>query len=158
VKLSPTTPDIAAYVSGSTPGTGAAVHFDVNGYFKSDAPLKYYPITPCRAVSSVLLTTDTVSTYKIQGNCGVPVGAKAAQVRVQVAVPTSAGDLTVYPSNLPLSGVAVSTLKFDANEQGLSMGTVVPLSTLTNDLAVSPGEMTAGGTVVVSIDVFGYFK
>jgi hypothetical protein len=158
VKLSPTTPDIAAYISGSTPGTGAGVHFDVNGYFKSNAPLKYYPITPCRPVSSVLLTTDTVSTFKIQGNCGVPVGAKAALVRLVVAAPTSAGDLTVYPSNLPLSGVSVSTLKFDANEPGLSMGTIVPLSTLTNDIAASPGQMTAGGTVYLSIDVFGYFQ
>lgn len=158
VKLSPTTPDIAAYISGSTPGTTAGFHLDVNGYFKSDAPLKYHPITPCRPVSSVLLTTDTVSTFQIQGNCGVPVGTKAALVRLVVSGPTSAGDLTVYPSNLPLSGVAVSTVKFDANEPGLSMGTIVPLSTLTNDLAASAGEMTAGGTVVLSIDVFGYFR
>jgi len=158
VKLSPTSPDIAAYVSGSTPGTTADVHFDVNGYFKSDAPLKYHPITPCRPVSGVLLTTDTVSTFQIQGSCGIPVGAKAALVRLVVSGPTSAGDLTVYPSNLPLSGVAVSTVKFDANEPGLSMGTIVPLSTLTNDLAASPGQMTAGGTVFLSIDVFGYFQ
>ena len=99
-----------------------------------------------------------MSTFQIQGSCGVPVGAKAAFVRLQVARPTSSGDLTVYPSNLPLSGVAISTVKFDANEPELSMGTIVPLSTLANDLAASPGEMTAGGTVALSIDVFGYFQ
>src|SRR5215213_7820385 len=59
------------------------------------------PIAPCRAVGGALLTTDTVSTFQIQGSCGVPVGAKAAFVRLQVARPTSSGDLTVYPSNLP---------------------------------------------------------
>ncbi len=99
-----------------------------------------------------------MSTFQIQGNCGVPVGAKAALLRLVVAAPTSSGDLTVYPSNLTLSAVAVSAVKFDANEPGLSMGTIVPLSTLANDLAASPGQMTAGGTVVVSIDIFGYFQ
>ena len=158
VKLSPTTPDFSAYF-GSTAGATAQVHFDVNGYFKSDAPLKYHPLTtPCRSVNAALLTTDTVRTFQIQGNCGVPVGAKAALVRLQVANPTSSGDITVYPSNLPLSAVAVSTVKFDANEPSLSMGTIVQLSTLADDLAISPGEMTAGGTVVLSVDVFGYFQ
>lgn len=97
-------------------------------------------------------------TFQIQGNCGVPVGAKAVLVRLQIANPTSAGDLTVYPSDLPLSGVAVSTVTFDANELELSMNTIVPLSTLADDLAASPGEMTTGGTVALSIDVFGCFE
>jgi serine protease len=156
VNLSPSTPDFAAVFSGTA---GASVHayFDVNGYFKSDAPLKYHPIIPCRSVSAIL-ATGTVSTFQIQGNCGIPVGAKAALVRLVISGPTSSGDLTVYPSNLPLSGVAVSTVKFDANEPGLSMGTIVPLSTLADDLAASPGQMTAGGTVGLSIDVFGYFQ
>jgi hypothetical protein len=138
-------------------------YFDVNGYFKSDAPLKYHPITPCRpvdtsdpALGGPVLVTDTVRTFQIQGSCGVPVGAKAVLVRLVVSSPTSAGDLTVYPSNLSLP--AISTVKFDANEPGLSMGTIVPLSTLANDLAVSPGQMTAGGTVSLAIDVFGYFQ
>jgi hypothetical protein len=103
-----------------------------------------------------VLATDTVRTFQVQGNCGVPVGAKAAVVRLVVSLPTSEGDLTVYPSNLSLP--AISTVKFDANEPGLSMGTIVPLSTLSNDLAVSPGQMTTGGTVGLAIDVFGYFQ
>jgi hypothetical protein len=155
VSLSPSTPDLAAYFGGAA-GTSVHAYFDVNGYFKSDAPLKYHPITPCRPIDSEILTTDTVRTFQIQGNCGVPVGAKAALVRLVVASPTSAGDLSVYPSNLSLP--TISTVKFDANEPGLSMGTIVPLSTLANDLAISPGQMTAGGTVVVSTDVFGYFQ
>lgn len=157
VTLSSTTPDFSVYF-GSSAGATVYPHFDVNGYFKSDAPLKYYPIHQCRSVSGALLTTDTVRTFQIQGNCGVPVGAKAALVRLQVANPTSAGDLTVYPSDLPLSGVAVSTVTFDANEPELSMNTIVPLSTLADDLAASPGEMATGGTVALSIDVFGYFQ
>ena len=95
-------------------------------------------------------------TLQIQGNCGVPVGAKAVVVRLVVSGPTSGGDLSVYPSNLSLP--LVSTVKFDAGEPGLSMGTIVPLSTLSEDLAVTAGQMTAGGTVGVAIDVFGYFQ
>jgi hypothetical protein len=158
VKLAPATPDFSVYF-GATAGATVSVHFDVNGYFKSDAPLKYYPLMmPCRPVSSQLLTADTVRTFQIQGNCGVPAGAKAALVRLVVANPTSSGDVIVYPSDLPLSAVAVSAIKFDANEPGLSMNTIVPLSTLAADLAASPSDMTAGGTVVLSIDVFGYFQ
>jgi hypothetical protein len=138
-------------------GTSVHAFFDVNGYFKSGAPLHYQTLVPCRSVDSAVLATGTVSTFQIQGNCGVPVGAKAALLRLVVAAPTSSGALTVYPSNLPLSSVAVSTVKFDANEPGLSLGTIVPLSTLADDLAASPGQMTAGGTLVLSIEVFGYF-
>ncbi len=157
LRLSSTTPDLAAYFGGAA-GTNVHAYFDVNGYFKSGAPLKYYPLIPCRPVDGAVLTTGTVSTFQIRGNCGVPVWAKAALLRLVVAAPTSSGNLTVYPSNLPLSGVAVSTVKFDANEPGLSMTTIVPLSTLADDLAASPGQMTAGGTVVLSIEVFGYFQ
>lgn len=163
VGLSPTTPDFSAQFSSATPGASVHAYFDVNGYFKSDAPLKYHPIVPCRAVDTAslptggpALVTDTVRTFQIQGNCGVPVGAKAAVVRLVISLPNSAGDLSVYPSNLALP--SISTVKFDANEPGLSMGTIVPLSTLSDDLAVSPGQMTAGGTVGLAIDVFGYFQ
>lgn len=162
VSLSPSTPDFAAMFTGTA---GASVHayFDVNGYFKSDAPLKYHPITPCRSVDTgdpamggSPLVTGTVRTFQIQGNCGIPVGAKAALLRLVIGSPTSSGDLSVFPSNV--SQPAVSTVKFDANEPGLSMGTIVPLATLIDDLAVTPGQMTAGGTVGLAIDVFGYFK
>jgi hypothetical protein len=163
VNLSPTTPDFAAQFLSTTPGASVHAYFDVNGYFKSDAPLKYHPISPCRAVDTSspstggpALVTDTVRTFQIQGNCGVPFGAQAALLRLVVSSPTSGGDLSVYPSNLSLP--TISTVKFDANEPGLSMGTIVPLSTLSDDLAVSAGQMTAGGTVGLAIDVFGYFQ
>jgi PKD repeat protein len=163
VNLSPTTPDLAAQFTSATSGASVHAYFDVYGYFKSDAPLKYHPITPCRAVDTStpatggpVLVTDTVRTFQIQGNCGVPVGAKAALVRLVISSPTSGGDLTAYASNLSLP--SISTAKFDANEPGLSMGTIVPLSTLADDLAVSAGQMTAGGTVGLAIDVFGYFQ
>ncbi len=38
------------------------------------------------------------------------------------------------------------------------MGTVVPLSTLWDEIAVTAGQMTSGGTATLAIDVFGYFQ
>ena len=115
------------------------------------------PTWPChQTFDSTVLTNGTASTFQIQGNCGVPVGAKAALLRLVVSLPNSSGDLTVYPSNQSLP--SVSTVKFDANEPGLSVGVVIPLSTLSNDLSVIPGQMTTRGTVGLSIDVFGYFQ
>ena len=162
VNLSPTAPDFAVYFGA---GAGASVNatFDVNGYFKSDAPLMYHPVAPCRAVDTTdpamggpALVTEVVRTFQIQGNCGVPVGAKAVALRLKVSVPTSVGVMSVYPSDVSLP--PNSTIQFDANEPELSMGTIVALSTLANDLAVSPNKMTAGGTVHLLIDVFGYFQ
>jgi hypothetical protein len=162
VNLSSTTPDFAVYF-GASAGASVNATFDVNGYFKLDAPLKYHPVAPCRAVDTTdaalggpALVTDVVRTFQIQGSCGVPVGAKAVVARLKVSVPTSTGVMSVYPSNVSLP--PYSTIQFDANEPELSMGVIVPLSTLVNDLAVSPNKMTAGGTVHLLIDVFGYFQ
>lgn len=162
VNLAPSTPDFAAVFSGAA-GASVSAHFDVDGYFKSDAPLKYHPIAPCRPfdtgdpqMGGPVLVTDTPRTLQIQGNCGVPVGAKAVALRLVISSPTAAGNLSVYPSNLSLP--AISTMKFDAGEPGLSLGAIVPLSTLANDLTVTAGQMPAGGTVGLTIDVFGYFQ
>ncbi len=126
VNLAPTTPDFAVNF-GSTAGASVNATFDVNGYFKSDAPLKYHPIAPCRVVDTTdpamgapALATDVVRTFQVQGNCGVPVGAKAAFFRLKVSVPTSVGVLSVYPSDIPLP--PYSTVQFDANEPELLHG------------------------------------
>ncbi len=162
LNLASSTPD-AAIVFGGTTGTSVDATVDVNGYFKSTAPLKYHPITPCRALDTTdannggpALVADAVRNFQIQGNCGVPVGAKAVAVRLKIANPTSTGVMSVYPSNVALP--PNSTIQFDSGEPALSMGTIVALSTLANDLAVSPNKMTTGATVDLLIDVFGYFN
>ncbi len=162
VNFSSTAPDFALYFSAASGATVNAT-VDVNGYFKSGAPLKYHPVAPCRAVDTTdatlggpALVTDVVRTFQVQGSCGVPVGAKAVVVRLKVSTPTSVGVMSVYPSDVALP--PYSTIQFDANEPELSMGAIVPLSSLANDLAVSPNKMTAGGTVNLLVDVFGYFQ
>lgn len=156
VALASTTPDFTALYSW-TAGTSVHTYFDVHGYFKSDAPLKYYPITPCRvADNSIFVNNTTTKTFQIQGNCGVPVGAKAALVRLVAGSDGTDGDFTVYASGQSVP--AISTVKFEIDEPGLSMNTVVPLSTLSNDIAATASQMTSGGNAGLSIDVFGYFQ
>ncbi len=165
IPLSSTTPDFSTvYNTTGAAGSTAFAFFDTNGYFKSGAPLKYHPITPCRAVDTGDSTTGgpslangTTRTFQIQGNCGVPVSAVAAFVRLVAGAPTVTGDLTAYASNV--ARPAVSTIKFDAGEPNLSLGTIVPLASVApgaDDLAIF-ANLPPSGTTGLAIDVHGYF-
>lgn len=158
IRLAPTTSDVS--VNYYSPIAGAATHalIDVYGYFKSDAPLKYRPITPCRAVDTrfadqggpALGAPDNRS-FQIRGNCGVPLSAKAVAVNITTVGSAGPGHLIVYPSGG--AAPAASYLNFDPGQGALGNGGIVALSTLPNDLAVA----SANGTHVI-IDVFGYFQ
>ena len=138
-------------------GTAPAV-IDVFGYFKPDAPLKYRPITACRAVDTrfadqggpVLASPDTRN-FQIRGNCGVPLSAKAVAVNITSVGSAGGGYLLGYPSGsaFPLA----SYLTFDPGQGALGNGGIIALSTQPNDLAVTTSTSTH-----VIIDVFGYFQ
>jgi serine protease len=153
VRLASTTPDLSLFVSE---GTLHAI-LDVYGYFQSSAPLHYRPVTSCRVVDTRLaelggpaLAASEVRAFKVQGNCGVPVGAKAAVLNVTAS--GTGGWLTVYPSGLPAP--FVSSLNFSAVQGWLSNGIIAPLSTNANDLAIRAAS--SGAQVIV--DVYGYFQ
>jgi len=160
IRLAPTTPDVAFNYFSPIAGTSTHALIDVYGYFKSDAPLKYRPITACRAVDTRLadhgapaLTGGSTRTFQIRGNCGVPVSAKAVAVNITAVGPTGPGFLVVYPSAGPFP--SASYLNFDpAQGSALGNGGIVALSAQSNDLAVTAG---VGGTHVI-VDVFGYFQ
>jgi hypothetical protein len=155
----------AALVVGIVPTVGA------------DGPFQFHSLTPCRLVDSRLtgttvgtyggiLTSGTLKIYPVQGNCGVPVGAKAATLNVTAVTPSAQGRLIVYPSGLtePL----VSTINFPVGTTALANGAIVPLSAgvacatftpSTCDLAVMPYITgMANGTVHLVLDVTGYFQ
>lgn len=159
IRLAPTTPDVSVnYYSPIAGAQSTHATIDVFGYFKPDAPLKYRPITACRAVDTrfadrggpVLASPDTRN-FQIRGNCGVPLSAKAVAVNITSVGSAGGGYLVAYPSGgtLPLA----SYLTFDPGQGALGNGGIVALSTLPNDLAVT----TANSTHVI-IDVFGYFQ
>lgn len=140
-----------------------------------DGPFQFHSLTPCRVVDTRLagttvgtyfgiLTSDVEKVYPIQGNCGVPVGAKAATLNVTAVTPSNQGRFTVYPSGIATP--TVSTINFPPGTTALANGAIVPLSAgvacatftpATCDLAVKPFVVGAG-TVHLVLDVTGYFQ
>jgi hypothetical protein len=141
----------------------------------ADGPFQFYSLTPCRVADTrvstgvvgaygPILTSDVARTFPVQGNCGVPVGAKAATVNVTAVAPTAQGRLTLYPSGI--AAPTVSTVNFPAGTTALANGAIVPLSAgvscptftpSTCDLAVMP-FVVGGGQVHMVLDVTGYFQ
>lgn len=140
----------------------------------ADGPFRYFALTPCRVIDtrqtpgpftgngSPALPGSTNTTpssptrsFTIQGNCGVPVGAKAAALNVTVWQPTHKGHLRIFPSGGAVPGI--STLNFAGGEQALANGAIVPLSSNAQDLSVYAYQITAGANVGLIVDVTGYF-
>lgn len=125
-------------------------------------PFQYYALTPCRVADTrnangvnggpVVVGNGGARNFRIQGNCGVPVGAAAVTLNVTIAGPTGSGFLTIWPSGgaQPL----VSTINFTTADAALANGAIVPLSSNTDDLSIFYG---GAGTVHVILDVTGYF-
>jgi len=159
IRLAPTTPDVSVnYYSPIAGAQSTHAVIDVFGYFSLVAPLKYRPITACRAVDTrfadqggPVLGSPETRNFQIRGNCGVPTSAKAVAVNITSVGSAGGGYLIAYPSGgtLPLA----SYLTFDPGQGALANGGIVALSTLPNDLAVTTSTSTH-----VIIDVFGYFQ
>ena len=132
-------------------------------------PFQFHSLTPCRIVDT-RLPAQTVGQYgpvlqsgverkfPVQGNCGVPVGAKAATLNVTVAAPTNQGNLRLFPSGIVAPNV--STINFPPGTSALANGAIVPLadqSLQPSDLAVLP-TVVSNGQVHLILDVTGYFQ
>ncbi|MFY9824899.1 MAG: hypothetical protein WAM82_26210 [Thermoanaerobaculia bacterium] len=96
----------------------------------------------------------------MQGNCGIPVGAKAVSLNITVVSPGSAGWLGVYPVT-GFSGT--STINFDTGEFAIANGAIVPVSPVAvatdMDLSAVWGNY-AGSTpqTHLLLDITGYFR
>jgi serine protease len=158
--LGPTTPDLTASISSVAPGNTAHLVLDTMGYFKSGAPYKFHPIPQCRAVNTLQagagapsLAAGTTRSFQIQGNCGVPVGAKAAFISTSVSAgsTTTGGLLLYFPSGGSPNGT--SSVNFDAGEPWIASGAIVQLSNNNADLSVATSS-----NVDLIVKVFGYFQ
>jgi hypothetical protein len=127
-------------------------------------PFQYSALTPCRIVDTRnppgtnggprIGGNAPPRSFQMQGNCGVPVGAKAVTINVTIVTPSSTGFLTLWPSDG--AQPTVSTLDWGTSDVALANGAIVPLATNTPDLAAFMGGGT--GTTDVLIDVTGYFQ
>jgi hypothetical protein len=155
---------------------GAALVVGIAPTGGADGPFQFHSLTPCRLVDTrnaaltvgnygPILTSGTARIFPVQGNCGVPVGAKAATLNVTAVAPTNQGRFTLYPQGI--AAPLVSTINFPPGTTALANGAIVPLSTggacpsgytpATCDLAVMP-FVVGSGQVHLVLDVTGYFQ
>jgi hypothetical protein len=155
---------------------GAALVVGIAPTGGADGPFQFHSLTPCRIVDTrnaalivgnygPILTSGTERVFPVQGNCGVPVGAKAATLNVTAVAPTNQGRFTLYPSGI--TAPLVSTINFPPGTTALANGAIVPLSAgvtcpsgytpATCDLAVMPFVVSSGQVHLV-LDVTGYFQ
>jgi len=136
---------------------------------RADGPFRFFALTPCRIVDTrnpngptggPALTHNTSRSFPVQGQCGVPSGAKAVALNVTVVGPNSDGYLTLFPAGggQPI----VSNINFVRNEPALANGAIVPLGPSGSpDLAVFAAApfppVGQTGQVHVILDVTGYF-
>jgi hypothetical protein len=143
----------------------AAVGFQLAGGSVGAAPLAYNILAPCRLVDTragqgPAIADFTIRSFRVQGVCQVPVGAKAVAVNVTAVGATAQGFLTVFASGA--TQPATSNLNYAAG-LALGNGAIVALANQTqfmNELSVIAKMTTlnSGNHVDVIIDVTGYFK
>ncbi len=131
----------------------------------ADGPFQFHALSPCRIYDSrfdgdgATPLPKGLHSLRIQGNCGIPVGAKAVTLNVTVVQPTGNGHVMLWP--VGVSEPLVSTLNFLQNEPALANGAIVPLgpdSGGANDLNFRYAmPNTLGGTGHIIFDVTGYF-
>jgi hypothetical protein len=127
--------------------------------------LPYYTVLPCRILDTragsglpagygppSIAGGGTQRTFVLAGQCGIPAGAGAVLINTAVWLPTTQGDLRVFPAGVatPL----VSTLDWEPNILALANLAIVQLG--------AGGAITVQvdgpGTVDIFFDVNGYFQ
>jgi PKD repeat protein/pimeloyl-ACP methyl ester carboxylesterase len=149
--LAAATPDLIGRFSYAPSGTTASLNLDAAGYFKSGAPYDFHPLAQCVAFGGSVAAG--VTSFQIQGNCGVPVGAKAAFINVTLLAPstTTAGTLQVFPAGGSANGT--SFMSYDSGETGMANGAIVQLSNSNADLSIY-----SSNNVTLIVKVYGYFQ
>ena len=128
-------------------------------------PFQYYAVTPCRVADTragsgfpagygppSIAGGGTQRSFTITGKCGIPAGAQAVSFNFAVFLPSTIGDLRVFPAGgaTPL----VSTLNWGAGIFALANAAIMPLG--------AGGAITVRvdgtGTVDIFFDVNGYFQ
>ncbi len=129
----------------------------------ADGPFQFFATTPCRVYDSrsggAPPLANGLHSIRVQGTCGIPVGAKAVALNVTVVGPNRTGHITLWP--VGVSEPLVATLNFVTNEPALANGAIVPLgpdSGGANDLNFRYSMQSPPGTGHIVFDATGYFQ
>lgn len=153
-----------SYIFSAVLLTVAVAFTALPDFAEADGPFRFFAITPCRIFDSRADFDGTtplpngLHDIRVQGVCGVPVGAKAAALNVTVVTPSKNGHVTLFPVGASPEP-AVSTLNFLAGESALANGAIVPLgpdNAGADDLNFRY-SMAPPATGHIVFDVTGYF-
>lgn len=135
---------------------------DVTGYFAPDATLLFHPLTPCRAFDSLhsmeagsQLADGAPHELQIQGNCGVPVGARAAMLRISVLSHDASGSLSAAASGEPAQA-RTAVMHFQPGQRVIANVITVGLADKVRDLAIR-ANARHGARLDLAVEVIGYF-
>ncbi|HVT60281.1 MAG TPA: glycoside hydrolase family 44 protein [Thermoanaerobaculia bacterium] len=124
----------------------------------------FYTVAPCRAFDTrnaagpyggPALGGGAARTLDLAGQCGIPAGARAVALNLTVVQPTAAGGLSAYAGGTfapPGSAISFGPGQVRANLA------VLPLSQDGNAALTIQGDLPAGQSVHVLLDVTGYFQ
>jgi len=123
----------------------------------SPAATDFYTLTPCRFLDTRIgqpLQAGVTKLIALNGACDIPANARALAVNVTVIGGSGTGSLVVFPGNYPFTGTSSMSFKAGAT---VANNAIVQLSTDSlGKLSLLPA-IPGGGSVHVTIDVFGYF-
>ncbi len=155
---------------GASPVRLSVAVMDADGCFSTGGAtlgicqVKFYTVPPCRLADTrgapgpsggPALAANTVRAFPVAGLCGIPSSATAVAINLAVFVPSSDGDLRVYPDGEPAP--LASSINF---RPGIvrANNAIVPLGVL-GQLAVQC-DMAPGspGSTDFFFDVYGYFQ
>ena len=156
-------PGQTVFTATATDTSTDPAHFSTSEFSACFPPAgtSFFSLTPCRVVDTrdpagpyggPALAANVDRTFVISGQCGVPVGARAAAFNLAVTLSTAGGDLRVFPAGagLPL----VSALNWNAG-QTRANNAVIQFGP-SGDVTVHPDQPS--GTVHLIVDVSGYFQ
>ena len=128
----------------------------------SSAPESFNIVAPCRVVDTrnpigprggpALAATGT-RRFLVSGTCGIPSNATAVSANVTAPIPTAAGQLRVYPGNIPPP--PTSALSFRA---GRTRAVNVIVTLATDGTGTVGVRNDAAGPTDFILDVNGYFR
>jgi hypothetical protein len=154
-----TNDDLSLVMAGAA-GSTTDFTIDTEGWFARNATHRYYTIQPCRAADTrkdehggPRLTPNSEHGFQIQGNCGVPFGAKFALVNATVVNTAAAGTGrigSIYEGHL-------TNLQFGAGDT-VANTYILPLSpTLESYCCISDTWSSTSVAADLILDVLGYF-
>jgi hypothetical protein len=132
---------------------------------RADGPFQFHAVTPCRIFDSradgdgITPLANGLHSLRVQGVCGVPVGAKAVTLNVTVVTPNRDGHIVLWP--VGAAEPTVSTLNFLTGEPALANGAIVPLGAGAggaDDLNYRYSMANPPGTGHIIFDTTGYFQ